>query len=362
MLPAEPYKKFAVITLYLAVAAAAIYLIFGYLWGAFLPFLVAYCFAEFFKPIVKYSETNKKFPKRCCVLFAVLLVMGTLFALLYALCYRLFTEISELFAFLKSTLSQIRTDDSFAAEAIEKIASMVPFLDIRDTLWEMRGNLDEELGSMLLTFGEKISGGLISLLGSAAGFIPNAFLTLAVVVIATYYFAVDRVKINCFFLSLFPKKVRPILKKAKDELATTAGSYLRAYGLLFAITFCELLIAFLLIGVDYAFVLALVIAIVDILPILGTGTVLIPWAALALLFGNYSRGIWLLLTYAAITVLRQIIEPKIVGKFIGLSPLATLASMFIGLKLMGLAGLIIFPLGAILLKRVLELQSSKQKS
>lgn len=360
MLPQEFYKKFAVVTLYAAVAAAVIYLVFSYLWGVILPFLVAYVFAELFKPIVKYSESHSGFPKRTFVLAVVLLAAGALGMLIYAVARHLVAEIIELSASVENTLTLIRTDDSYAAQAIDKINSMIPFFDMRERLWEMRGNLEEELWLMLLSFGEKVSGGIITFLGKSAAFLPNALLTSAVVIISTYYFAVDRVKVNCFFLSLFPKKVRPVLKRFKDEIIDTVGKYLRAYGLLFLITFGELLAAFLLMGVEYAFVLALVIAMIDILPVLGTGTVLIPWGLSALLVGNYSRGTYLLITYAAITVIRQVTEPKIVGKYIGLSPLAALASMYIGLKLMGLAGLIVFPLGAIVLKRIIEIRNKAE--
>jgi sporulation integral membrane protein YtvI len=189
-------------------------------------------------------------------------------------------------------------------------------------------------------------------------FLPNALFTTAVVIIATYYFAIDRVKINSFFLSLFPEKFRPVLKNTRDVLANTVGKYLRAYGLLFFITFGELLLAFIILGIDYSFILALVIALVDFLPVLGTGTVLIPWGIILIVMGNYGLGIGILVTYVIITVVRQVVEPKIVGKFIGLPPIAALASMYIGLNLMGLLGLFLFPLGAIVLMRVLE---AKQK-
>lgn len=356
MLPQEPYKRFAVITMYVAVGIALAYLIFNYLWGAILPFVIAYIFAECFRPVVKYSESHKKFPKRSFVLFVVMLGAAALAGLIYAIARQVVLEISELANNVKESVALIRTDDGYAAETIDKICDMIPFVDLRDKLWEMRANLDEELWGMIVTFGEKMSGDLVSLVGSAMSFLPNALFTAAVVIIATYYFAIDRVKINNFFLSLFPANIRPILKNARDTLASTVGKYIRAYGLLFFITFGELLLAFVVLGIDYSFVLALAIAFVDFLPVLGTGTILIPWGIIALITGNYGTGAGILITYIIITVLRQIIEPKIVGKFIGLNPLAALASMYIGLKLMGLAGIFVFPLGAILLNRVLELR------
>lgn len=360
MLPQETYKRFAVISLYAAVALAILYLVFNYLWSAVLPFIVAYLFAECFRPIVKYSESHKTFPKKSFVLFVILLAASAISMLLFAIARRLFFELNELSARAKEIITLIRTDDSFAEEAINKINGLIPFVDLKPRLWEMRSNLDVELWSMLVSVGENLSGSLFGFVGTAASFLPNALFTFAVVIIATYYFAIDRVRINCFFLSLFPKKLRPKLKAARDTVAESVGRYLRAYGILFLITFAELLIAFWILKINYSFVLALIIALVDVLPVLGTGTVLIPWGIIALISGNYWVGIGVLVTYAVILIVRQIIEPKIVGKFIGLSPLAALASMYIGLKLLGIVGLFVFPLAAILIKRLLS--ASEQKT
>lgn len=361
MLPQETYKRFAVITLYIAVGIAVIYIIFGYLWSAILPFLIAYIFAECFRPVVRYSERNEKFPKRSFVLFVVLLSALSVSLLVYSLGRQIFLEMSEFLSSAKSMIAKIRLDDSYAAEIIDKINSMIPFVDLRERLWEMRENLDEELWAIIVSLSETALGSFLSLLGNMAAFLPNMLLTFAVIIIATYYFAIDRVAINCFLLSLFPKKFRPILKNAKDILSNTVGKYLRAYALLFLITFIELLVSFMLLGVDFAFILALLTALIDVLPVLGTGTILIPWGLASIFLGNYGRGLGLLITYAIITVVRQILEPKIIGKFIGISPLATLASMYIGLKLMGIAGLFLFPIVAIVIKRIVE-DREKQNS
>lgn len=357
MLPQESYKKFAVITLYAAVCVAVIYLIFNYLWSAVLPFVIAYIFAECFRPIVKYSEKNKQFPKRFFVLFVVVLAAGSISMLIYAAARQLIREITELSGYITDALERIRTDDGYASEIADRIDSFLPFFNLHDWIMERRSNLGSELRESLMVFGEKLSGNLISFVGTAAAFFPRMVLSTVVAVIATYYFAIDRVRINCFFLSLFPKKVRPMLKSVRDLLAETVGRYLKAYGFLFLITFTELFVAFLIIGIEYSFVIALLVALVDILPVLGTGAILIPWGIISVALGDYRTGIPLIIAYAVITVVRQIIEPRIVGKFIGLPPLAALASMYIGLKLMGVFGLFVFPIGAIVVKRLLELRT-----
>ena len=354
MLPQEPYNKIFAISAYIAIGLGIAYLIFNYLLFALLPFLIAYLFAECFKPIMVYSETHKSFPKKSFVLFVILLASFSIAGLIYALVRRVGIEISELAARLSDTITRINKDEQYASQVIDKLNSMVPFVDVRGRLWEMRANLDEELWGAAMGLGDKMSGSLVTAIKSVAAFLPKLIFGFIVTILATYYFTIDRVRVNCFFLSLFPKDIQPRLIKAKELFAESVGKYLRAYGILFCITFVELLIAFMVLRVGYSFVLALVIALVDILPVLGTGAVLVPWGVVSLIIGNYGRGVGILVAYAIITVVRQVIEPKIVGKFIGLSPLAALASMYIGLKLMGIVGIFGFPLLTILGKRILE--------
>ena len=118
---------------------------------------------------------------------------------------------------------------------------------------------------------------------------------------------------------------------------------LKGYAILMLMTFLELSAGFLILRVKYALLLSLLIAVIDILPVLGTGTVLIPWGIAEILFKNTGLGIGILVIYAVITVIRNFAEPKIIGRQIGINPLFTLLSMFIGIKLLGFAGVIIFP-------------------
>ena len=136
-------------------------------------------------------------------------------------------------------------------------------------------------------------------------------------------------------------------------------SYLKAYLILLAITFGELLAAFLLLRVRFAITLALLIALLDALPVLGVGTVLIPWGAVELFTGDWKRGAILLVLWLAMTLFRQFIEPRIVGAKLGLHPLAALCAVWVGAKLLGLWGLFLAPVGAILLGGVLESHREK---
>ena len=127
-------------------------------------------------------------------------------------------------------------------------------------------------------------------------------------------------------------------------------SVLKGYLLTVGITFLQLYVGFLILGMDYALTIALITALVDILPVIGVGTVLVPWAAVKLIAGANYQGFGLLIIFAVVSVVREIIEPKIIGKSIGLHPLATLFSMYIGLETCGFLGMITFPVLLIAIK------------
>ena len=130
--------------------------------------------------------------------------------------------------------------------------------------------------------------------------------------------------------------------------------YLKSYSLLFLMTFAELTVGFMILKIPYAVVAALAIAVFDILPVLGTGGVLLPWAVIMLVLGDYPLAIGILILYIVITIIRNMIEPRIVGKQIGLHPLITLIAMFVGLQLFGLAGMILLPMTAVVLSGMLK--------
>ena len=140
----------------------------------------------------------------------------------------------------------------------------------------------------------------------------------------------------------------------KDYTIKILFKYIRSYALILSITFAELMIGFgimhFITGLQNIFLLALLIAVFDILPIVGTGTILIPWAIISLIIGDYASAICLLVIYAVITVVRQFIEPKIVGQQVGLHPVATLLAMIVGSRLFGGLGLLGVPIALAIIK------------
>ena len=150
--------------------------------------------------------------------------------------------------------------------------------------------------------------------------------------------------------SLLPERWQQKLPIIKNTVTSTLTGYLKAYLLIMLLTFTEVFIGLTILGVDYALIISVVVAIVDVLPILGTGTVLIPWAIFCFITHNTSLGVGLLILYAVVLVVRQLAEPKIVGNTLGLHPLATLASIYLGIKFLGFGGIFIGPIAAMLIK------------
>lgn len=352
MLPKEPYKRIAVILFYIAVALAAAYLFFKYLFEILLPFIIAYLIASMLQPAVRFLCKHAKVPKKLSVLVLVLVVTTLIFLLCYLILNRVYTELTVLSQNVKGFIDYVRNDKEYAKSLIDKINSMIPFVDMRDRLSRIWENLDKEMEAWLLSIANDLSGSVLPILGGIIAFVPNALLVIAVVIISTYYFAVDYKRINGFIMAQLPEKTANGVRIFKQEFVGTIVKFLRAYGLIIVITFLELFVGFTMLGIKYAFLIALITSIIDILPILGTGTVLIPWAVVLLLTGDYYTGIALLIIYIVTTVIREIIEPKIVGKYIGLYPLLTLLSMYIGLKVLGVVGLLLFPIATIILKKL----------
>ena len=140
----------------------------------------------------------------------------------------------------------------------------------------------------------------------------------------------------------------------KELCTNTLFRLLKAYALLMFITFVELSVGLLILRVKGAVWLAALIAIVDILPVLGTGTVLIPWTLFELISGNFGMALGLLILYVFITVLRNILEPRLVSYQIGLNPLVTLFFMYLGLQIAGVAGMMLFPVVVMILVQLQE--------
>lgn len=241
--------------------------------------------------------------------------------------------------------------DTVVAPALNSLQDTLEnwVMALNPTLTDFVESAGNSLSSSLSSMVTAISTGALSAVTNVAGSVPSFLVKFIITIVASFFFVSDYYAITSFLARQLPQKARDMLFKVKEKGVDVIFKFGRAYAILLSITFVELLIGFSLLRVDYALLIALLTAIVDILPVLGTGTVLIPWAAAMLILGNFPLGIGLLILYAIITVVRQMLEPRVVGKQIGLYPLVTLVCMFVGTYLFGFVGLFGLPIIATVL-------------
>ncbi len=213
---------------------------------------------------------------------------------------------------------------------------------------------------------ERIPAALTSALSSlATGILKNMPLFLfgsLAALISACYMAADFPGLATFLKSMTGSRFYGNLLTVKDILTTGVLQFLKGYALLFLINTVLLGVGFLVLNIKYAPFLAVAIAFADVLPVIGTGTILIPWGIVRLLASDWYQGVGLLLIFAVIAVVRNLTEPKIIGKQIGVAPLFTLMAMFVGFRLLGVAGLILLPLALLVVIEYYKRQMKEELS
>ena len=183
---------------------------------------------------------------------------------------------------------------------------------------------------------------------------PGIVIAFVITIIACCFITSGYNQITAFILRQLSPKHQEIVLKSKRLFTENILKMLRGYLIIMCITFCELAIGLSIIRVDYAVAIALIIALFDILPVLGTGGIMIPWVIIECISGNWIRAISLFIVYAIITVIRNIIEPKIIGRQVGMPAIVTLLSMYLGLQIFGVLGMFAFPILIIIILKLQE--------
>ena len=232
-------------------------------------------------------------------------------------------------------------------EIIEKIQESVDNLD--PALVEGITDITMSFGKSIADIITKVSTGFAKYISSVVSSVPSMFIIIMFSIISSYFVAIDYNLIATFIARQFPKKVSETIFEVKNQVVGTLFKLIKSYTILISMTFVELSIGFIILKISNPLQLAFLIAIVDILPILGTGGILIPWSIVSLIRGDLYLGIGIAILYVVVLIVRNIVEPKLVGKQIGLHPLIMLMCMYIGIKLFGFLGIFILPLILIIL-------------
>ncbi len=310
------------------------------------PFILAYIFASLIEPLVKYIERKLHIPRKVGTIFSILVVLSSALSFFGLLIYRLIKEIQNVYQNININVDSITDFFNVIIEKINGIYIQLP-PGITDIINKAGENLETQLQEELKR--------VISLAQMSIEFalnLPQVFIFILVTILATYFMSSDKNKILAFLDGQMPSNWFKKSRMIASNVFTAIFGWLRAQLIIMTITFTELLIGLLIIGIENALLLALLIALIDILPVLGAGTVLIPWGVINLVLGNTKLGLSLLLLYVIILFIRQLMEPKIVGQQIGVHPLLTLTGMYVGLHIFGVLGMFAGPIMVVIIKYV----------
>jgi sporulation integral membrane protein YtvI len=336
---------------------ALLWLLWGKAVAVLLPFGIAFIIAAVIRRPVSYISKKTRIP---AFGISTVFVLGTV----TLLCLGIWNGANRLIVELGRLIVSLGEDDGVAGliSSIDSITSRIPALrEGGKELERVWIAVDEFVKDSLNRFAQSLAENIGNFIAGTVKQLPEVFLYIIVTVIASVYMSSHYEDVKRFIAGLIPANVRLRLSDLGSGAAVAVRQYLRAYSLLFVITFGEVFFGLALMRVRYALILALVIAFVDILPIFGVGTVLIPWAVFELLMGNNRTFTSLLILYAVVTVVRQIAEPRIVGSSLGINPLLTLFCMFAGYNFLGVFGMILFPTAAVLLSGSLKDQKKNSQ-
>jgi sporulation integral membrane protein YtvI len=309
-----------------------------------MPFVIGIIIALVFRHPIDLIEKKTHIKRSFVSIFVLLVFYGIIGFIISMIGFKVFTFLEN---FVGSTPQLYENSIKPALNhIIDDLVKHYP--GIRNYLENFLVNINDSIFSYINTVSTKALGTIAGL----AGQLPSLLINLIFTIVASFFFTIDYYRITRFIIRQFSGERKEMLLKLKDNGIGTLGRFIRAYAAIISITFMELSIGFWILQIPTPFVFGALVAIIDILPILGTGAVLLPWAIISIILGNTKLGIGLLLLYILITVVRQAIEPKIVGQQIGLHPILTLLLMYVGVQLMGVLGLLLLPIIATILKKL----------
>lgn len=340
----EKQRAFIIRFVYIVILLLIVYVGIKYVLSFVMPFIIGLFIAMVFRKIIDKIQTRFKI-QRATVSIGVLLVFYVLIAMAFAMAalkvisftQLLFRDLPDIY-----TATVLPAINIIAGYFTARLPVLAPMVD------NILTNFDESIFTIISSVSSTVVGMLTGVLKQ----VPSMLIKFVFTIVASFFFTIDYYRIIEFISRQFGAGRQVLVNSVGRHTLKTLSQFFKAYATIISITFCELTVGFLIAGVPTPYLFGALIALVDILPVLGTGTVLIPWTIIALVSGHTYMGIVIGILYGVITIVRQVIEPKIVGHQIGLHPLVTLILMYVGARLMGLYGLLILPILATVLYKL----------
>lgn len=309
----------------------------------FMPFVVGWILALLANPLVRFLERRVKLVRRHGSMLIIIAALAIVIGLFYGAGLLVYREMGSFLADAPEIYQSVIAEIGDALQNGRKLAEYFP-QNLQPPLLAFSDNLDGLFGKLVSRAAEPT----VQIAGHVAKSIPNLLVNMVIIILSSYLFLADRESIMRWLKEHLPAFVFRYIEYMKRDAKGLIGGYFLAQFRVMCVVALILAAGFLVLGVRYGVLLAFLTAILDFLPIFGTGTVLFPWAVVKLFAGEYAYATGLILLYILTQVVRQIIQPKIVGESMGLPPLMTLFLLYLGFKLRGLTGMILaVPVGLV---------------
>lgn len=311
----------------------------------FMPFVVGWIIALIANPLVRFMEKRLKIVRKHS---SMVIIIGTIALIVlggYGLIAWLAREIYGFIGILPDLYESLLGDLEITGTNLAGLSEKIP-PELVEKLATIINSLTESLGNVISTIGVPT----VTAAGNIAKNIPNILVNVIFTILSAYFFIAERDKIIQWGREHTPEELRSKWHFIAGRFRSAVGGYFKAQFKIMGVVAVILLVGFFVLHIKYAILWAILVALLDFLPFFGTGTVLIPWAVLKVLSGNYKFAVGLIIIYLVSQLVRQVIQPKIVGDTIGLNPLSTMVFMYIGYKVGGIIAMVIaVPIGLIVI-------------
>lgn len=302
-----------------------------YIGSSLLPFVLAYVASRLVRPLGVFLSRQCRVPEKAgCAVFAVLVCIGTV------------TGAALLSGVLASQLwDMIGNLPDYAEKAAELFGTL---LDMLPFSVDSESRLRPMLSGALTDAAASLASSAAAFLGGIVGAVPGSVFSAVVTFFAFIYLTADPAGIADSIRELLPSGMIRKTERIFGEVSGAVFLYLRTYLTIMTVTFFELTVGLSVIGVNYALAAALIIAVIDVLPVLGCGCVLVPWAVWEFLYGEARRGLALLVLLGVIYLIRQFLDSRLIGRMTGVHPFVALACLYLGWRIGGIGGMIAAPI------------------
>lgn len=311
----------------------------------FLPFVIGWIISLIASPVVKFFEEKLKIRRKGASVIVIVAVLAAVILLVYTVCSKLIHEGIDFVNELPAMWESIMAEFSQVGENLEGVYNKLP-ADMQNTL----DNIGTQLGDYFGAVMEEAGTPTFEAVGNVAKQLPDIFLGVVICILSAYFFVADKSYMSNIMKKYVPDSIRYRFDLIRRSFRNAVGGYFKAQFKIECWVYILLVIGLLALHVRYALLVALGIAFLDFLPVFGTGTVMIPWAVVEILGKNYKMAVGLLIIWCVGQLVRQMIQPKIVGDSMGMNAIPTLFLLFIGYKAAGVLGMILaVPIGIIVI-------------